>query len=107
MSSRTQRGHYDRVPLPLSVLDQSPISVGMTGGDALRNSIDLAQHVEALGDERYWIAEHHGTPMLARAGPEILVAAGAGATARVQGRGGCGVGPRARPLACAVGCTMP
>jgi hypothetical protein len=37
------------VPFPLSVLDQSPISEGSVGGDALRNSIDLAQHVEALG----------------------------------------------------------
>ena len=55
------------MPFPLSVLDQSPISEGSVGGDALRNSIDLAQHVESLGYERYWIAEHHGTPMLASA----------------------------------------
>jgi hypothetical protein len=27
----------------LSVLDQSPISEGSTGADALRNSVDLAQ----------------------------------------------------------------
>ena len=83
------RGHYGRVPFPLSVLDQSPISVGMTGGDALRNSIDLAQHVEALGYERYWIAEHHGTPMLASAAPEILITAVAAATSRIKvGSGG-------------------
>ena len=75
--------------LPLSVLDQSPISEGMVGGDALRNSIDLAQHVEALGYERYWIAEHHGTPMLASAAPEILITAVAAATSRINvGSGG-------------------
>jgi luciferase family oxidoreductase group 1 len=77
------------VAFPLSVLDQSPISVGMTGGDALRNSIDLAQHVESLGYRRYWIAEHHGTPMLASAAPEILITAVAAATSRIKvGSGG-------------------
>jgi luciferase family oxidoreductase group 1 len=77
------------VPLPLSVLDQSPISEGSVGADALRNSIDLARHVEALGYVRYWIAEHHGTPMLASAAPEILIAAVAAATSRITvGSGG-------------------
>ncbi|HEY8722484.1 MAG TPA: LLM class flavin-dependent oxidoreductase [Gaiellaceae bacterium] len=77
------------MPFPLSVLDQSPIPEGSVGGDALRNSIDLAQHVEALGYERYWIAEHHGTPMLASAAPENLIAAVAAATSRIKvGSGG-------------------
>jgi luciferase family oxidoreductase group 1 len=77
------------VPVPLSVLDQSPISEGSVGGDALRNSIDLAQHVESLGYVRYWIAEHHGTPMLASAAPEILIGAVAAATSRITvGSGG-------------------
>jgi luciferase family oxidoreductase group 1 len=77
------------VSITLSVLDQSPISDGMVGGDALRNSIDLAQHVESLGYERYWIAEHHGTPMLASAAPEILIGAVAAATSRITvGSGG-------------------
>ncbi len=73
----------------LSVLDQSPIPEGSTGADALRNSIDLARHVEGLGYTRYWVAEHHGTPMLASAAPEILIAAIAAATERiVVGSGG-------------------
>src|SRR5258705_905048 len=81
--------HYCPVPFPLSVLDQSPISEGSVGGDALRNSIDLAQHVEALGYVRYWVAEHHGTPMLASAAPEILIGAVAAATSRIKvGSGG-------------------
>jgi luciferase family oxidoreductase group 1 len=83
------RGHTGCVAFPLSVLDQSPISEGSVGGDALRNSIDLAQHVEELGYERYWIAEHHGTPMLASAAPEILITAVAAATSRIKvGSGG-------------------
>jgi luciferase family oxidoreductase group 1 len=73
----------------LSVLDQSPISEGSTGADALRNSIDLARHTEELGYERYWVAEHHGTPMLASAAPEILIAEIAAATSRIRvGSGG-------------------
>jgi alkanesulfonate monooxygenase SsuD/methylene tetrahydromethanopterin reductase-like flavin-dependent oxidoreductase (luciferase family) len=47
----------------LSVLDQSPISEGSTGGDALGNSIDLAQLAESLGYHRYWIAEHRAWPV--------------------------------------------
>ena len=77
------------MPFVLSVLDQSPISEGSTGADALRNSIDLARHTETLGYERYWIAEHHGTPMLASAAPEILIAEIAAATSRIRvGSGG-------------------
>jgi luciferase family oxidoreductase group 1 len=77
------------MPFVLSALDQSPISEGSTGADALRNSIDLARHTEALGYERYWVAEHHGTPMLASAAPEILIAAIAAATSRIRvGSGG-------------------
>jgi len=57
----------------LSVLDQSPISEGSTGGRALRNSIDLARLAESLGYHRYWIAEHHATPMLASPSPEALI----------------------------------
>ena len=73
----------------LSVLDQSPISEGSTGVDALRNSVDLAQFTEQLGYERYWVAEHHGTPMLACASPEVLIGAIASATKRMRvGSGG-------------------
>jgi alkanesulfonate monooxygenase SsuD/methylene tetrahydromethanopterin reductase-like flavin-dependent oxidoreductase (luciferase family) len=59
--------------LRLSVLDQSPISEGMTGSQALRNTIDLAQLTDALGYHRYWVAEHHGGPMLAGPSPEALI----------------------------------
>src|SRR3954462_14925701 len=75
--------------LTLSVLDQSPISEGMTGADALRNSVDLATLAEELGYTRYWVAEHHGTPMLASASPEALIGAIASATRTIRvGSGG-------------------
>lgn len=57
----------------LSVLDQSPIAEDSTGGDALRNTLDLAQLTDRLGYHRYWVAEHHGGPMLAGPSPEVLI----------------------------------
>jgi len=73
----------------MSVLDQSPIAEGGTQGDALRNSIDLAQFAERLGYRRYWVAEHHGTPALASSSPEVLIGPIAAATSRIHvGSGG-------------------
>jgi luciferase family oxidoreductase group 1 len=77
--------------LTLSVLDQSPISEGMSGADALRNTLDLAQHVDRLGYSRYWVAEHHGTPMLASASPEALIGPIAAATSSQMRVGSGGV----------------
>ncbi|HKI06038.1 MAG TPA: LLM class flavin-dependent oxidoreductase [Thermoanaerobaculia bacterium] len=76
-------------PFRLSVLDQAPISEGSTGSDALHNSIDLARLTDELGYHRYWVAEHHGTPMLACASPEALIGPIAAATSRLRvGSGG-------------------
>lgn len=73
----------------LSVLDQSPIPSGSTGSQALANTIELAQLAEGLGYHRYWVAEHHGTPTLAGASPEALIATIAARTSRIRvGSGG-------------------
>jgi luciferase family oxidoreductase group 1 len=73
----------------ISVLDQSPISEGSSGAQALKNSLDLARLADALGYHRYWVAEHHGTPMLACASPEALIGPIAAATTRIRvGSGG-------------------
>jgi luciferase family oxidoreductase group 1 len=75
--------------LRLSVLDQAPISEGMSGAQALQNSLDLARFTESLGYERYWVAEHHGTPALACASPEALIGPIAASTSRIRvGSGG-------------------
>jgi len=87
----TLPGADDRAdrPLRLGVLDQAPIAEGSTGGEALRNSIDLARWTEQLGYHRYWVAEHHATPMLACASPEVLIGPIAAATSRLRvGSGG-------------------
>ena len=73
----------------LSVLDQSPIAEGSTGAEALRNTIDLAQLADELGYTRYWVAEHHGGPMLAGPSPEVLIGPIAAATEGIRvGSGG-------------------
>jgi luciferase family oxidoreductase group 1 len=77
------------LPLRLSVLDQSPIPEGSDGGVALRNSVDLAVLADRLGYDRYWVAEHHGTPALACTSPEVLIGLIGAATARIRvGSGG-------------------
>jgi luciferase family oxidoreductase group 1 len=73
----------------LSVLDQAPISEGGAAADALHRSVDLGRLADMLGYHRYWVAEHHGTPSLACAAPEVLIGAIADATERIRvGSGG-------------------
>jgi luciferase family oxidoreductase group 1 len=75
--------------MKVSILDQSPISEGFTGADALRNTLDLARLADSLGYARCWVAEHHGTPMLACASPEVMIAAIGSMTSRLRiGSGG-------------------
>jgi luciferase family oxidoreductase group 1 len=73
----------------LSVLDQSPIPEGSTPAQALHRTLDLAELADALGYHRYWVAEHHATPALACAAPEVLIGAIAPRTTRIRvGSGG-------------------
>jgi luciferase family oxidoreductase group 1 len=73
----------------LSVLDQSPIPEGSTPAQALHRTLDLAELADALGYHRYWVAEHHATPALACAAPEVLIGAIAARTERIRvGSGG-------------------
>jgi luciferase family oxidoreductase group 1 len=76
-------------PLRLSILDQAPIAAGGSGGRALRQVVDLARLAESAGYHRFWIAEHHATPGLASASPEVLIGAVGMATDRIRlGTGG-------------------
>jgi luciferase family oxidoreductase group 1 len=73
----------------LSVLDQSPVSEGSSGAQALANTLDLARRTEALGYHRYWVAEHHGGGMLAGPSPEAVIGPIAMATSSMRvGSGG-------------------
>lgn len=74
---------------PFSILDLAPIVTGSTSAQALRNTIDLAQHADRLGYTRYWVAEHHGMPGIASSVPPVLIAELAAATSRLRiGAGG-------------------
>ena len=75
--------------VPLSVLDLSPITEGSDAGQALRNSLDLAGHVEALGYRRFWMAEHHNLPGIASAATAVALAHVAAGTNSIRiGAGG-------------------
>jgi len=75
--------------VPLSILDLSPIVEGGDAGQSLRNSLDLARHVEALGYRRYWMAEHHNLPGIASAATAVALAHVAAGTKNITvGAGG-------------------
>jgi len=85
-------------PASLSVLDLAPVATGSTVGDALRNSVDLARHVERLGYVRHWVAEHHNMPGIASSAPAVLIAHLASATTTLRlGSGGVML-PNHQPL---------
>jgi luciferase family oxidoreductase group 1 len=87
--------------LRINVLDQSPISEGSTGPDALANTLDLARLTDGLGYHRYWLAEHHGTPTLACASPEVLIGPIAASTERIRVGSGGVMLPHYSPLSVA------
>ena len=70
--------------LNVSVLDQSPVTFGMSAAEAIANTLDLAQLADRCGYHRYWVAEHHNAPAFASASPEILLARIASLTARIR-----------------------
>jgi luciferase family oxidoreductase group 1 len=71
------------------VLDLAPIVEGSTPAEALRNSLDLAQHVERLGYRRFWLAEHHNAVGIASAATAVVIAhVAAGTSALRVGAGG-------------------
>ena len=55
------------------MLDLAPVPSGSTTSAALRNSLELARHVERLGYYRYWVAEHHNMPGIASSAPAVLI----------------------------------
>jgi luciferase family oxidoreductase group 1 len=75
--------------IPFSVLDLAPIIVGGTASDALRNTLDLAQHAEKWGYNRYWLAEHHNMPGIASSATSVVIGHVAAGTSTIRvGSGG-------------------
>ncbi len=75
--------------LGLSVLDLVGLRPSEPAGRAIARSVDLAQHVEQWGYERYWLAEHHSIPGLACSATSVLIGHLAAATKTIRvGSGG-------------------
>src|SRR4051812_14795470 len=72
-----------------SVLDLSPIVAGADAAQSFRNTLDLAQHAERWGFNRYWLAEHHGMPGIASAATAVVIGHVAAGTRTIRvGAGG-------------------
>jgi luciferase family oxidoreductase group 1 len=75
--------------IPLSVLDLAPVPEGADAGQALRNSLELAQAAERLGYRRFWMAEHHSMPGIASAATSVALAFVGSGTSNIRiGAGG-------------------
>jgi luciferase family oxidoreductase group 1 len=75
--------------IPFSVLDLSPITAGSSAAQSFRNSLDLAQHAEAWGYNRFWLAEHHNMTGVASAATSVVIGYVAAGTQKIRvGSGG-------------------
>jgi luciferase family oxidoreductase group 1 len=73
----------------LSVLDLVPVRSDQSTSDAVASTLSVARTADALGYERYWLAEHHNMPAVAATNPPVLIGLVAGATSRIRvGSGG-------------------
>ena len=70
--------------LRLSVLDQSVACAGRPQDESIRNTLELAQHCEAFGYDRFWVSEHHASATIVGSAPEVLMAAIAARTQRIR-----------------------
>jgi luciferase family oxidoreductase group 1 len=79
-----------RLPSPaVSVLDLAFVPAGSTPADALRHTLDLAQHAERWGYRRFWLAEHHNMIGIASAATPVVIGYVAGGTKTIRvGAGG-------------------
>jgi luciferase family oxidoreductase group 1 len=68
----------------LSVLDQSVAVAGRGEDAAIRDTIALAAHCEALGYHRFWVSEHHSLQTIVGTAPEIVMAAIGATTSRIR-----------------------
>src|SRR5437588_1424785 len=74
---------------PLSILDLAFVPEGGMPADALRNTLDLAQHAEKWGYRRFWLAEHHNMVGIASAATAVAIGYVLGGTSRIRvGAGG-------------------
>lgn len=59
--------------IKLSALNLVPIREGQEDKDAINDMVKLAQGLDKLDYERYWIAEHHNAPNLVSSATALLI----------------------------------
>ena len=71
---------------PLETLRPRPVARrgDKTQDHAIRESLALAKHCDALGYHRYWVSEHHNSASIVGTAPEVLMAAIAATTQRIR-----------------------
>jgi luciferase family oxidoreductase group 1 len=75
--------------IKFSTLDLVPVRAEGSPAQSLRNSLDLAQHVEKFGYNRFWVAEHHNMDGIASSATAVLLSYLAGGTSTIRvGAGG-------------------
>jgi luciferase family oxidoreductase group 1 len=73
----------------LSILDLAFVPAGASPAVALRNTLDLAQHAERWGYQRFWLAEHHNMAGIASAATAVVIGYVAAGTRTIRvGAGG-------------------
>lgn len=75
--------------IKISALDLVPVRADKGPAHSLRNSLDLAQHLEKFGYHRFWVAEHHNMDGIASSATAVLLGYLAGGTSTIRvGSGG-------------------
>ena len=73
----------------ISVLDLAIVRDAGTASETFKNSLDLAQHAEKWGYNRFWLAEHHNMEGIASSATSILIGHIAAGTSTLRvGSGG-------------------
>jgi len=60
-------------PVPVSVLDLVAVKEGQTNKEAFEDMVSLAQYVEKIGYNRFWLTEHHNSPNVVSSATSILI----------------------------------
>lgn len=72
-----------------SLLELASVREGDSVGTTLANSVAYAQHAEALGFQRFWLAEHHNMEGISSSATSVLIGHIAGKTNQIRvGSGG-------------------
>ena len=59
--------------IKFSVLELAPVRDDKSVEFSLKHALDLAQHIEKLGYDRLWLAEHHNMDGIASSATAVLL----------------------------------